>query len=102
MFTGPIAGVYLLFSDLGQATQTPDYLLNLGYIALLALFSSVIAVLVFNHLIKYTSPLFAASVTYLIPFFAVMWGVADGEHLGIMQFVWIGIILAGVYLVNKS
>jgi drug/metabolite transporter (DMT)-like permease len=102
LFTGPIAGVYLLFSDLGQATQTPDYLVNLGYIALLALFSSVIAVLVFNHLIKYTSPLFAASVTYLIPFFAIMWGVADGEHMGITQFIWIGIILAGVYLVNKS
>ena len=101
LFTGPIAGLYLLFSDLSPAAQTPDYLVNLGYIALLALFSSVIAVLVFNHLIKHTTPLFAASVTYIIPFFAIMWGVADGEHIGILQFLWIGVILLGVNMVNK-
>jgi drug/metabolite transporter (DMT)-like permease len=102
LFTGPVAGVYLLFSDLGKATQTPDDLVNLGYIALLALFSSVIAVLLFNQLIKYTSPLFAASVTYMIPLFAILWGVSDGESMEIIQLAWIGIILAGVYLVNKS
>jgi drug/metabolite transporter (DMT)-like permease len=101
LFTGPVAGVFLLFTDLGSAAQTPDYLVNLGYIALLALFSSVIAVLVFNHLIKYTTPLFAASVTYIIPFFAIMWGIADGEHVGILQILWIAVILLGVYLVNK-
>jgi drug/metabolite transporter (DMT)-like permease len=102
LFTGPVAGIYLIFTDLAPAAETPDYLMNLGYIAMLALFSSVIAVLVFNHLIKYTTPLFAASVTYIIPFFAIMWGVADGEHIGILEFVWIGVILLGVYLVNKS
>jgi drug/metabolite transporter (DMT)-like permease len=101
LFTGPVAGAYLLFSDFSPALQTPNYLLNLIYIALLALFSSVIAVLVFNHLIKYTSPLFAASVTYIIPFFAILWGLADGEHIDILQFLWIGIILLGVYMVNK-
>ena len=101
LFTGPVAGIYLLVTDLSPAAETPDYLTNLGYIALLALFSSVIAVLAFNHLIKHTTPLFAASVTYIIPFFAIMWGVADGEHVGILQFMWITVILLGVYLVNK-
>ena len=101
LFTGPLAGIYLLFSDLQSASNTPDYLLNLGYIAILALFSSVIAVLIFNHLIKYTTPLFAASVTYIIPFFAIMWGVLDGETFGILKVLWICVILLGVYLVNK-
>ncbi len=101
LFTGPVAGIYLLFTDLSPAAVTEDHLLNLGYIALLALFSSVIAVIVFNHLIKHTSPVFAASVTYIIPLFAVLWGMADGEHVGLLQFLWIGVILAGVYLVNK-
>lgn len=101
LFTGPLAGIFLLFSDLSPAAQTPDYLLNLGYIALLALFSSVIAVLIFNKLIKYTTTLFAASVTYMIPVFAVMWGIADGEHIRVLQFVWMAVILLGVYLVNK-
>jgi drug/metabolite transporter (DMT)-like permease len=101
LFTGPIAGVYLLFTDFTPASQTPDYLLNLAYIAILALFSSVIAVLIFNHLIKYTTTLFAASVTYIIPLFAIMWGILDGENIRLIQFFWIAIILLGVYLVNK-
>ena len=101
LFTGPIAGIYLLLSDLTPAIETPNYLQNLGYIALLALFSSVIAVIIFNHLIKHTTPLFASSVTYVIPLFAIMWGVADGEQIGILQVGWIGLILLGVYMVNK-
>lgn len=102
LFTGPLAGIFLLFTDLSPAAKTPDYLMNLGYIAILALFSSVIAVLAFNHLIKHTSPLFASSVTYIIPFFAILWGIADGERVSLLQFLWIGVILLGVYLVNKS
>ncbi|MCK4852898.1 MAG: DMT family transporter [Bacteroidales bacterium] len=101
LFTGPIAGTYLLFTDLTPASQTPDYLLNLVYIALLALFSSVIAVLIFNHLIKYTTPLFAASVTYIIPLFAIIWGIIDGESIRLVQLLWIALILVGVYLINK-
>jgi drug/metabolite transporter (DMT)-like permease len=101
LFTGPVAGIYLLFTDFSPAARTPDYLLNLLYIAILALFSSVIAVLVFNHLIKFTTTLFAASVTYLIPVFAILWGVLDGESIRLLQFFWITIMLLGVYLVNK-
>jgi drug/metabolite transporter (DMT)-like permease len=101
VFTGPLAGIYLLFTDLQSAFDTHDSLINLGYIAILALFSSVIAVLIFNYLIKYTTPLFASSVTYMIPLFAIMWGVLDGEVLGILKVLWISIMLLGVYLVNK-
>jgi len=101
LFTGPIAGIYLLMTDLSPASAIPGHLLNLGYIALLALFSSVIAVIVFNQLIKQTTPLFASSVTYIIPLFAVMWGIADGEQVRLLQLAWIGVIMAGVCLVNK-
>ena len=101
LFTGPIAGIFLLFTDFEPVTKTPDYLLNLAYIAILALFSSVIAVLVFNHLIKFTTTLFATSVTYIIPLFAIMWGTIDGESIRLIQLIWITVILLGVYLVNK-
>lgn len=101
LFTGPIAGIYLLFTDFKTVSETPDYLLNLVYIAILALFSSVIAVLIFNHLIKFTTPLFATSVTYIIPLFAIMWGIIDGESIRLMQFLWMAVILFGVYLINK-
>ena len=101
LFTGPVAGIYLLFTDFTPAFRTADYLLNLAYIAILALFSSVIAVLIFNHLIRYTTTLFAASVTYIIPVFAILWGVLDGENIRLLQFFWITVMLLGVYLVNK-
>lgn len=99
---GPFGGIALLFTDFSYALSTPDYLINLGYIGILALFSSVVAIVLFNMLIKFTSAIFAASVTYIIPVFAVLWGVFDGEKIAFDQFLWIGVILAGVYLVNKK
>ncbi len=101
IFIGPLSGIYLLFSDWTPALQTENHLLNLGYIGILALFSSVLAVLIFNNLIKFTTTLFASSVTYIIPVFAILWGIFDGETIGMLQFLWIGVILLGIYLVNK-
>lgn len=102
LLAGPPAGVYLLFSDYSQALSTNDYVLNLIYITILALFSTVLAPIIFNVLIKYTTAIFAASVTYIIPIFAIFWGVFDGEIIHITHFIWIIVILFGVYLVNKN
>jgi len=101
MFVGPFAGIYLLFTDFSAVISTPDYLLNLGYIATLAVVGTVLALVIFNTLIQYTSALFGSSVTYVIPIFAIMWGIFDGEKIAIWQFLWIGLIFVGVYLVNK-
>ena len=101
MFVGPFAGIYLLFTDFSFALSTNDYMLNLGYIAILAVIGTVMALVIFNTLIQYTSALFGASVTYIIPIFAIMWGIFDGEEITINQFLWIGLIFTGVYLVNK-
>jgi len=101
MFVGPFAGIYLLFTDFSQAIASEGYLLDLFYIALLAVVGTVIALVIFNTLIQYTSALFGASVTYLIPIFAIMWGLFDGENLSVFQFLFMGLIFTGVYLVNK-
>ena len=102
LFVGPVSGIYLLFTDFSGVAQTPDYILNLAYIAILALFSSAIAIIVFNALIKHTTAIFATSVTYVIPLVAIFWGMADGEAIGAKHFVWMVIILAGVFLVNRE
>jgi len=102
MFIGPLAGIYLLFSDFSNALITNDYLLNLGFIAILAVVGTVLALVIFNTLIQHTSAIFGSSVTYIIPVFAIMWGLFDGETLSILQFFWIALIIAGVYLVNKK
>jgi drug/metabolite transporter (DMT)-like permease len=54
----------------------------------------------FNRLIKMTSALFASSVTYLIPVFAVIFGSFFNEHLTWVQFFAMLVLLSGVCLVN--
>ncbi len=100
-FIGPFAGIYLLFTDYSSAINSGLFLPSLGYISILAIFGSFFAVMLFNTLIKYTSAIFGASVTYIIPLIAIMWGVVDGEPFTINHLLWITVILVGIYLVNK-
>ena len=74
----------------------------LGYIALLALMSTAVAVTIFNKLVKMTTPLFASSVTYIMPLVSVMWGVLDHEQLYVGHFIGMAAILAGVYIANRK
>ncbi|NQU81368.1 MAG: DMT family transporter [Bacteroidetes bacterium] len=100
-FIGPFAGIYLLFTDFSGAINSGVFLPSLGYISILAIFGSFFAVMLFNTLIKYTSAIFASSVTYIIPLIAIMWGVVDGEPFTINNLLWMSVILVGIYLVNK-
>lgn len=101
-FIGPFAGIYLLFTDYSDAINSGLFLPGLGYIAILAIFGSFFAVMMFNTLIIHTSAIFASSVTYIIPLIAIMWGVIDGEPFTINNLLWFMVIIAGVYLVNKQ
>ena len=74
----------------------------LGYILVLSVFGTGLAKVLFNRLIQISSPVFSTSVTYLIPVVAIAWGIFDGEELGLIQLFAGGIILLGVYLVNKA
>ncbi|MCK9206250.1 MAG: DMT family transporter [Salinivirgaceae bacterium] len=102
LFIGPPAGIYLLTSDFSAALGTDNWPLNLSFIFILALFGSVISQFFFNNLIQHTSALFATSVTYIIPFFAILWGLADGESITLLQLASISLALLGVWLVNKK
>ena len=101
-FIGPFAGIYLLFTDFSGAINSGILLQSLGYIAILAIFGSFFAVMLFNTLIIYTSAIFASSVTYIIPLIAIMWGVVDGEPFTMNNLLWISVIMVGIYLVNKQ
>jgi drug/metabolite transporter (DMT)-like permease len=69
--------------------------------AILGIVGSAIATAIFYVLIKRAGGLFASLVTYSIPFIGILWGVIEGEKITIKQFVCLGIILFGVYLVNQ-
>ncbi len=77
-------------------------LIALGYVAVLAIVGTALAMIYFNKMVQIASPLFASSVTYTIPIVALLWGLWDGEQISLMQIAAGVIILLGVYIVNKK
>lgn len=104
MFIGPMAGLYLFGNTdfTSRLASNPKALESLGYVSILAIFGTALSVIVFNVLIRQTTALFASSVTYLIPIVAMAWGIFDNEAILPLHFLWIILILLGVYLVNKK
>lgn len=101
---GPAALVLLLgFTDFTTRLFTlPGALQAIGYVAVLGIFSTAIALVLFNRLIQIAGPLVASSVTYMMPVVSVMWGLIDGEPMGAGRIFGLLGILAGVYLVNRK
>jgi drug/metabolite transporter (DMT)-like permease len=104
LFIGPIAAIQLFFfSDFTMRLNTGnDAVLALFYLSLLGIIGTGLALMIFNKLLKLTTPLFSSSVTYLIPIVAVFWGLVDGEHLSFVHYLSMSIIICGVYLANKK
>jgi drug/metabolite transporter (DMT)-like permease len=104
MLIGPLALAYLLAcTDVTiKLTTQPGAWKAFGYILLLGALSTAIATVLFNRLVKITTPLFTSSVTYIIPIVAVTWGVLDGEKLVGGHFLGMILIIAGVYLANRK
>ena len=75
----------------------------LFYIAILSIFGTCLALLLFNRIIALKSPMFASSVTYMIPIVAVILGVfLNHEQFHVSQFLGMVVIVGGVYLVNSK
>lgn len=100
-FIGPWCLAYLVYNGFfSEVLQNPAAQNGLPYVVILSLFGTAIALILFNHLIKISSAIFAASVTYLMPIVAIFWGLADGERINFYDLLFSAIIISGVYLVN--
>ena len=82
--------------------QTETFLPSLGCVVLLSVFGTALAKIIFNKLILISTPVFASSVTYLMPIVALFWGLLDGEVFGLLQGCAAIVILSGIYLANKN
>ena len=102
LLIGPFSGVYVYTTDFIELYNTNGGVESFIYIVILSVLCTAIAGVVFNKLIKMASPIFATSVTYLIPIVAIFWGFIDGESLLFQYFIGIAFIFSGVYLVNKK
>jgi drug/metabolite transporter (DMT)-like permease len=74
----------------------------MGYVSTLAILGTGIALIAFNKLIKISSPVFASSVTYIIPVIAIIWGIIDNEIFELIYIFWFLLIILGVFLVNSK
>ena len=99
---GPIAAVHLFgFTDfLHKLANEEAIYLPAFYIFLLGVAGTAFALIIFNRIIQLTSPLFASSVTYIIPIVAVIWGLVDGERLYWMHYIGMSAVCLGVYITN--
>ena len=70
--------------------------------AILGMVGTSMASILFYYLVKQAGILFGSMVTYGIPIVAVVWGLIYGESLAPLQVVCLGIILLGVYIVNRG
>ncbi|REG84675.1 DMT family transporter [Algoriphagus antarcticus] len=74
----------------------------LGYVTLLGVMGTAIALIIFNVMVKTATPVFAASVTYIIPIVAIFWGVLDGEVLLAGHYIGIVAVIIGVWVGNRK
>jgi drug/metabolite transporter (DMT)-like permease len=99
----PAFGVLIFSGGLSQETlSSPAFLPALGCVFLLSIFGTALAKILFNTLIQISNPVFASSVTYLMPLVALFWGIIDAEIFNVFQGVAALIILSGIYLANKK
>ena len=108
--TGNFVGIFipaiivLLFTDFfsEETFSQPNFKMAMVYVTILSFFGTALAKILFNKLVHMSTPVFASSVTYLMPIVALMWGFLDGETFSWLQAIASVIILLGVYLSHKN
>ena len=97
------AVLVFLFSDFDfYSLEKEEVKISIFYVFILALFGTALAKIIFNKLIKISSPVFASSVTYSMLIVSIFWGIVDGEKFSIYQLIATFIIVFGVILTNKK
>jgi drug/metabolite transporter (DMT)-like permease len=103
LVAGPALLCLLLTGTPKTFNTNPHAWEGLGFVAILSVIGTCVALLLFNSLIARTSAVFASSVTYLIPFVAIFIGVfANDEEFLPAQLVAIVVVLAGVWISGRA
>ncbi len=100
---GPPAIIYLIYrGTIFSILNNQIPVSSTGSVVLLAILGTVISTVLFFKLVQKTNPVFASSVSYIIPIVATLLGFIDGESIGVSHFMGMGLILLGVYLIKKG
>ncbi len=103
LFAGIPSLIYLIVTGFPSAVMHNSLMMEgVGYVAILAVVGTAVAVYLFNHLIQISSPVFASSVTYFIPAIATLLGFLSGEQLSYFQLAGMTVLIIGVLLINRK
>ena len=82
------AVIVFYFSDFDvNSLKNQETIDSVIYVLILAVFGTALAKILFNKLIKISSPVFASSVTYSMLIVSIFWGLVDGENFSIYQLI---------------
>jgi drug/metabolite transporter (DMT)-like permease len=94
--------IILITGDINQRIGGhPEGRSALNYIFLLGGIGTGLANYIYFRLTQSAGPLYASSVTYLIPIVALLWATADGEPLGLPQSLAAILIISGIWLLRQ-
>lgn len=74
----------------------------LALLIILGVFGSAFSMVLFNRLVQLNSALFASTVTFIMPVFAILWGLWDNENIRFIQLLGLCGILLAVYAVRMG
>lgn len=94
--------IVLLTTDFLEVAEKIEVQHSMLFIAILGVLGTGIANIIYFKLIHLSSPVFASSVTYMIPVVAFFWGILDQELFTPIQYVGAIIIFFGIYLSAKK
>ncbi|UAB85547.1 DMT family transporter [Zunongwangia sp. SCSIO 43204] len=75
---------------------------SVGFISILGVLGTGVAMILFNRLVQITNPVFTSSVTYTMPIIALGWGVMDDEVFSLNQLFFAMLVIIGVLIVNRA
>ncbi len=99
-----LVAVIALFASGGVSVDfanEPDLLTAYVSVVFLGLIGTALASWLFFRLVQLTDPVFASTVSYLVPIIALGWGLMDGELITILIAVGLALILLGVSLARR-
>jgi drug/metabolite transporter (DMT)-like permease len=103
IMVGPLAVIYLLLlTPFLDHIHEPKVYVASGYIVILGVLGTALALILFNKMVQLTSAVFSTSVTYLIPIISVFWGFLDNEKLSLLQLASMLTIMLGIFISNSK
>ncbi|MFC6617706.1 DMT family transporter [Deinococcus radiophilus] len=97
-----LSGLMLLVPALLSGFPAEVTAKALASVAVLGIFGSGLAYLLFYTLLSRTSATQASAITYILPIWGIFWGVLAGERYGLLPLLGVAVILAGLTLMNRT